>query len=446
MAILQIGTYLNKAKAFYDDISGSFSVYFAIGFLGVFAVVTLTLDIANLLSANQKLQIMADNAAINTIYGNEELEQRGENFSELLYALANDDPRLENVESSGSAQVLGSELIVTGSVKANVKTLFAQNIGVPRGIAVDVEVRRGLQNVEIALALDISSSMSGTRIAEAKKASKSFIDILLSDPLLEGRVSMALIPFGGTVKLPANLSFLVQDTDTLTDPDYTRHWINNTWNQCLLYEISDLRQEIKPSDRFDTIEDIWRYVKSGSNPWCPHVGNEMITPTNDSDRLHAAIDSLTLSDGTGSDHGMLWARAALSPEWAGYFPDTESNLPRIHSEDTQKIIILMTDGGVTGQNILGTTDTTDQSPPYYSKYVHIKGKDARSNFDILCEQTKNDGTEIFTIGYLMSNGSHIKRLEDCASSNQNTFSSNSGELDATFEAIAAAITPTRISN
>lgn len=423
---------------------GSFTIQSVIILLPILIIVGGTFDFAQLVDGKNRLQNVADIAALTAVTGTHTDSEREEVFGNIVNKVIDPKWGLKNVSHTVTIIKDGRNIKVQGTLSAEKDMFSLHYIKPSRRFSVETEAVYGIKDVELVLVLDISSSMRGSRISEAKVAAKDFIEKLLTKPSLKGHVDISIVPFGGTVKVPQSMSNMVAKQSKLTDVRFKKHWLGNSWNGCFELSPSNLTTEIKPSNQYNTIPDFYSWNKN--NPWCPKGGSEFLPLTDNKNLLKDKINQLTLSDGTGTDHGLAWARANLSEEWKGKLPDNKPHLPRIVGPETQKIIVLMTDGGVTGQHYVRDQDMRGKLPYYSRKRARVSGSQAWDTFTNLCNSIKqDDGTTIITIAYLINNISHKNKLKACASS-QKDYDSKSGELSNIFDDILDNITPVRLSN
>ena len=298
------------------------------------------------------------------------------------------------------------------------------------------EVQVGKEAVEVALVLDISSSMNGQRITQLQQAAKSFVSTLLEKKQLEERVTISIVPYGGTVRLPDQLETM------LIPPSTTEDWVDEEWNGCVNLLPSDIQTPLTPGGTYGYLPEF--YVWNKNNPWCPKAGNELEGLSDDKQKLQDKIDSFTLSDGTGSDMGVVWGYATLNPAWRGALNGIDAELPRDYSESTKKIMVVMTDGGITTQ-YFPTDSQRSGDLPYSTKKKSTTFNESLGVFNTQCDSAKSNGIEIYTVGFLMTKTNQINRLRACASSTGNHFEADLGSLQATFENLANSISSLRLS-
>lgn len=222
--------------------------------------------------------------------------------------------------------------------------------------------------------------------------------------------------------------------------------------------------------------------------WCPQDETVIKYAIQDASEAEAYINTMALYDGTGTDAAMKWGLATLDPEMQPYFEDlnamnTADNIlvpddfvdrpAPYDSTDTRKIIVLMTDGGVTGQrranqpnnvrNILDITPNNQTNPRNWMGWLagdssnggwtQIKsGNQARTDLVALCTLAKAEERDIkvYTVAFEMSGSSNTKAMKDCASTDPNDpqqyyFETSGAGLTDVFQEIAQQISELRLT-
>ncbi len=104
---------------------------------------------------------------------------------------------------------LNADSVVIANAKVDVKTLVANIILPPYGKLLDdtmpvgshSEVNRSSKNIEVALVLDITGSMSGQRIIDLKTAAQDLVDIVVQDVQTPYYTRMSVIPYSVGVNM-----------------------------------------------------------------------------------------------------------------------------------------------------------------------------------------------------------------------------------------------------
>jgi hypothetical protein len=152
-------------------------------------------------------------------------------------------------------------------------------------------------------------------------------------------------------------------------------------------------------------------IWTASNPWCPSSSNATsVFLSNDRTALSNRIDTFsnsTLSDGTGTDVGTSWGVRALDPSWRGKLgaPSSASSRPSDYVDtETRKFLIIMTDGGITGQ-LRPKAGWTPSGPAHVgaggSSFVYSRAS-ALASFYELCDYAKGKGVSVYTIAFMVT--------------------------------------------
>ena len=104
---------------------------------------------------------------------------------------------------------LSEDQVVIANARVNVKTLVANIFLPPYGQVMDEylpvgahsEVNRSSRNLEVALVLDITGSMSGSKIESLKAAAEDLVDLVVQDLQTPFYSKMAIVPYSMGVNL-----------------------------------------------------------------------------------------------------------------------------------------------------------------------------------------------------------------------------------------------------
>ena len=437
----------NLLKRYRDNEDGNFSVFVAAGFLATFTVMATTLDIMLITKSKARLQLLADASALYAVksFGTEDDKKQA--FRDYLEAAS--ATNRDGAFTVGDINVVENDgrVVLTANVKAPVKLTLLQNIVTIDSVGAITQAEAGIQDIEVALVLDISSSMEGARIVEAQRAATAFVEQILDDENLEDRVSVSLVPFGGTVRLPVELVNLVNLPEEGDDEDnFFNHWIDGRWNQCLEYTAEQVEDGIDQDITYAPTPDFWSWNRD--NPWCPRAGNEFVPLTDDVDLLIERIDSLTLSDGTGSDHGVLWGFETLNHEWIDAMPGGLAGTPARNDNSSKKVMIFMSDGGITAQHHVREEDRFGDVPYNSGKRI-LPGYNfnaAKDAYFEACDRAKDNNVVVYTIGFQLRNNKQRNQITACATSASHYIDAASGDLEGIFTGLANTISPVRLSN
>jgi Flp pilus assembly protein TadG len=91
---------------------------------------------------------------------------------------------------------------VKGTASAAIPTYFVRLVGRDTfTVSASVEVKRNANSLEIALALDVTGSMSGSKITDLKKAAKDLIDTVVWEDQGEYYSKVAIVPWTNAVNV-----------------------------------------------------------------------------------------------------------------------------------------------------------------------------------------------------------------------------------------------------
>lgn len=430
-------------RTYRDNEQGSFSVLFVQSLFVAFLSMAVVIDVSKIHQSQEKIQFITDAAALYTLKHDSEAEEKPAIFRDYVNQLAasmGEDIHITTTQIS--VNETDERMSLVASTTAPFELTMVKFMSNFDKVAAHTNTEIGIEDVEVALVIDISSSMANARITEAKASAKLFVEQLLGDDSIEGRVSISLIPFGGTVRVPVEMQNLLQTPEEGLEA-YSENWIDGEWNQCFELDIDDIKDGIKYDETYRVLPDFYSW--NNTNPWCPLAGNEFMPLTNDAEALTAKIDSFTLSDGTGSDHGMHWGYESLNHYWENRLPGGLPDTPAAYYTGVKKVIVFMSDGGITSQHYVRDQDMTGSLPYNSRKKTRISKANTLAAFEHICDKAKLDEIEVYTIAYLISRSSHKEPLQNCASSDTHYVDAGSGDLENIFKNIAASISPLRIS-
>ncbi len=275
----------------------------------------------------------------------------------------------DHVDKVGMTQDLTSVTVTQGlnfktvnaTALADTAPIFLHMIGIDSFDAPAVATaEQRITNVEIALVLDVSGSMQGTKIVNLKSAASEFVDTVLSSDG-DDRISVALVPYNGQVNLGPTMA--AQYNVTLPTG------VANT--QCVdlpssVYSTTSMSDGLELpttayADSFSGTSQSTSYVAASSsgpvltNMWCPSSNANFVRPpNNDIGVLQGQINGLNAVGATSINAGMKWGLALLDPAARPMFEDlaNDGTIPdafdvrpfEYDDDEALKVIVLMTDG------------------------------------------------------------------------------------------------------
>ncbi|HEY7799221.1 MAG TPA: pilus assembly protein TadG-related protein, partial [Hyphomonadaceae bacterium] len=192
-------------KKFVADRKGAFAMQFALMVVPLTVCTGLAIDGGRAFLARYELASALDAAALavgSTYNEDTDLNIVAHSFVNANFHTPHNGP-IELTLDVGD----DDDDIVLLKGKVKIDTYFMPLVGQPSvTVAAESQVRRGGNNVEVALALDITESMSGSRITALKDAAKDLIDTVVSDVQTPYFSKVAIVPWGNNIHVGADLA------------------------------------------------------------------------------------------------------------------------------------------------------------------------------------------------------------------------------------------------
>lgn len=258
---------------------------------------------------------------------------------------------VESNENKTGGIVVGRT--VSASVEGGIDTYFMRYLGVANiGMPLLAEASETVENIEIALVLDVSGSMGpykdSRKIQSLRNAAKSFVREVLSDAE-ENRVSISIVPYSTNVNAGPDILGKYKTT--------TEH----SYSNCVDFKADDFTNlQISPTVQLQRSGHFQFQAMSMSDPangqWVCRIDNGFrITPLSQSAaHLEARLEDLTPEGSTSIDIGVKWGLALLDPSTRpvvsdlisdGIIEQTFSGRPFDYGhKDSLKVLVIMTDG------------------------------------------------------------------------------------------------------
>lgn len=188
---------------FLGDESGAFAMVFGVMALVLIALGGAVVDYVSLEQSRNRAQLALDAAVLSlqpeiTRPGFDEESIRARAEALVIERIGNPDIRAE-IDQVSIDPVNGS-LFLSGIFVT--QTAFVRLVGVPELAArFSSEAIRGILDIEVAVALDITGSMDGQRIVDLKAAATRLVDSVVQDDQTLNMTRMALVPYAQAVNV-----------------------------------------------------------------------------------------------------------------------------------------------------------------------------------------------------------------------------------------------------
>ncbi len=287
------------------------------------------------------------------------------------------------------------------------------------------------RNLEVAIALDLSGSMSGntevsgtTKMEAQQAAAKALLDIVIQTNQTPYSSRAAVVGFSDSVNVGSTYF------NAVTNKTQSGSW-SGVVERTGSYKFKDdppsstygYFGEFRTKKNTSPYEPYQDYLSNLSSQ-TPSSSNRIRPLSSDKATMKTQIGNMSPTGSTAGHLGIAWAWYMLSPKWDDIFTGTTA--PNAYnSAVTFKAIVFMSDFDM-------------------NSYYESGNGTANAQFEALCTQIKAAGVKIFTVGYNVSGSSNNTRRINCASPADSSISTYTystttvADMLEAFEAIAAS--------
>ena len=442
------------------DQRGVSAVAFAISFavlapmaLGIFDVYTQTEQRGKLQDA---LDAAALYAARSPVYTTAEVDAVG------------DKALTANLQMIHGATLQASDFSLVGNrvvAQASVRLpAYAPAAFTHSPVTVTSEVTRAGNNLEVALVLDTTGSMAGTRITNLKSAANQLIDLVVSDTQTPYYTKVAIVPYSNSVNPGTTYRDLVRGVATSGTGSNVTGKANIQFTPqgggaLKTYAVSDCVSERIGTDAYDdTVPNSvqpstyvgWVYPNPSENGCIAQTVQPL---SSDKTALHNKIGTLTAANSTAGHIGLAWGWYMVSPNFGALFP-TGSKPAAYGTDHLLKVVILMTDGAFNTTYCKGViAGDSGSGSGTTSNHINCNSPngDAFAQANALCAHMKAapNNVIVYAVGFDVANDPSAQSvLANCATDTQHLyFPADDGvSLQVAFQQIAADHNRLRLSH
>ena len=440
-------------RQYKNDEAGNMAIMFAMGLFMLVTAMGVAVDLNSMDTERSKLQSLTDAATLAAAISGKQDQQSLQQIAEKVVA-----------ENNISGMDLTTTLTITPTnyihveITTEYQTMMMSLLGtdtIPLKTIAEAPPRSG-GKMNIALVLDVTGSMEGSKIAALKTSALKLVTSIEGDAS-SGNVMMSVIPFSQYVKLPlafdgaswlhrqpdqwvewqeldldqstgcVTTGFGENATTTCTNPVYKtiREFVE--WYGCM----GSRRAPHNSVAEYNNVK-LEGFVKGG---WCH---SEILPLTANIQDVKDTINGLGTGNDTYIPAGLIWGWRSLLPSK----PLVQANTADYRSR--AKAIVLMTDG----ENTRAYEENDDDD--FDGEYHWLRGNEAKTQANALtaelCTKIKADNIAIYTIAFSVSDPTTKSLLQNCASDSDKFFDAgNADELTNAFDNIGRQLALVRLS-
>ncbi|MGI9405696.1 MAG: hypothetical protein ACR2O4_04940 [Hyphomicrobiaceae bacterium] len=411
-------------RKFRSDENGTVAIVFGLIAVAFLAFGGISVDMARTYGANSQALAALDSAILAAGQARNRL---GSSDAELqIFAQRQFDANIANAGSrvdefsNFTLTISDDGQTFTGAVDVSVPTYFA---GLVNHDSFDFTASStatfDTKVVELAMMLDITGSMRGTKIDGLRLAAKDVVDLMIADSPRAKSNRIALAPYAAAVNAGSLSS-------QLTAPG------NGSVDGCVVgRDGANAATEAAPGvgtwltagGPAAPLADIDPTEGTGGYS-CPDVA---VMPLSDSKTdLKDRINDFTDRGWTAGHLGAAWGWYLLSPQWSSVF-DSDAEPAPYTDDETIKAVLLMTDG------------------IFNTRYIGSSGDTSESLARTLCANMRTAGIQVYAVAFDAPADAEAT-LRACASSIDHYFEAdNTQQLRAAFRNIASDLTSLRLT-
>ena len=438
-------------KSYRKNTEGNVATMFGISLLMIIAASGAAIDYLRLNQTNTKLQGLTDSIALAAAIGIKNQQYNTSDLDEIarVYLEQSDFSQAQaiwDLDETGLGLTLKVDepMIFMGLFSDNEKSV-SSHAKVPVKEKIDVTM---------ALVLDSTLSMQGSRMTSLKAAADDLIDIVTDSG--SNDTYMSVVPFTDIVKIPVSMgneiwfekpedkeaSFKIVNeelsencrTETIGESrkrvcDVTVHTEVNQiipWHGCTISRDFGFHDE--PEYKTQRLQG---FARQG---YCADDRNTIALMTKNVTDIKNTVSAMVPHGTTYIPAGLIWGWRTLQEAQ----PLTQVEQA---SETSQKVMVLMTDGA--NEVSLGV------SVPWSNGIFHtgddIDAADALTAE--LCEGIKDENIIIYTVALEVNDADTISLMQNCATSPNHFYDlSNEASLSIAFNNIGVEVNEIRLSN
>ena len=431
---------------FFSSERGGISTLLALAIAVVMASGGTAIDMARLMATQAALSAAVDAAVLQAVTSRlsstSELEDLALSALELNY------------DTLRYGEILETKLDISGnnytfSAAARLETSFMRLAGIDSiKVPVSAQALKQAKNLEVALVLDVTSSMSETEMDTLQQAALDLVSTVMQGAGDGVTTRFAIVPYSDAVNLGdyAELARGPINAGTCSTPGCEQYTFLTDYGSYKTYSSTSCVTERIGEDAYtdNPVESAPVGYFYDFRSVCN--GNELLPLTDDAEAIEETIETLKTGRYTAGHIGIGWGWYTLSPNiglWSG------DSIPGTYDDSlTSKVVVVMTDGQFNSAYCNGVYSSDESNETARNRInCNAPNGSSRSQALTLCTKMKENGIAIYTVGFdIASNASATSLLSSCSSGSDYSYLAEStDDLLASFSDIAGKLGDIRLS-
>ena len=329
------------------------------------------------------------------------------------------------------------------------------------GLTVDAhsEVTRASSNVELAIVVDVTGSMAGSKIVDLKAAATNLVDLVVKDQQEPFFSKASLVPYSVAVNVGSYADMVRNKVESGAQEFPGKEYVEfrNSkgeprrfrYSTCVTERTSPTGQrytDAAPSKVNGRTRNAAGWHYAGSENGC--LDSQIVPLTSNKQALKNQIAALKPEGSTAGQIGLAWGWYTISPNWKAIWPNASDPHP-YRERKLVKALVLMTDGEFNtayNQGVISGDSGSGSGSPDNHRPGQATNGDPFTQAANLCNAIKAQDVVIYTVGFALTDVKAAALMRACATDADHVYLPNSGvALKDAFRSIGQDINKLRIS-
>ena len=415
-----------RALNYVSDRSGNVGMMLALALVPLLIAVGAAIDYTKMSSEIQTAQDTVDAAvlfAAHEYYQSYSRESAGSigNFAANFH-LESNSPDGQFVVDTVVDNIDGTSLKLKSTISGASQHRFMRMFGNPQtSWTTEAYSEVSVPQIEIIMVIDASASMIGPKLDQLKNSMEDFFNNVAPYRRGDSHVAITLLPFAENVNFGQPGRVMLSPSES------------GVFDGCF---------KVLETDRPRALAAAVTGGRGGryNLPYCPPRESEAVLFSTEREPLIAQVRNLGLGYGTNTERALNWGERMLDNDWRNSARQIAENNPVRVSDETHKVVILLTDGAIA----VFDDDQDGRADPKAQREAN-----EQASYDEFTERCRSldqqPNLDLYAVAYSIRNNEFEGILRNCVSGGGQYFDAEIEDLDSVFQRIASSLTPVRLA-